>query len=287
MSGVLAELAALSAERVRVDRRDGRSDAELEREALAMSVPVCPLPSRRDQSFGLIAEIKRASPSEGQIAADGDDDLERRAANYIDAGASVISVLTEPSRFGGDRDHLRRVATAHRGVPVLRKDFLVDPRQVFEARLDGASVVLLIGEILEGNQLDEMVDAVARCGLGVLFEAHTSAGLERELDRGTFERVDGNRVALGINSRDLRTMEILTSRFNETAEVMARRGLMQDSGRPLLVAESGMATPSDAAAVGRLGYDLALVGTALMRAPSPADAARAMIEAGRAACVSS
>ncbi|MEQ9586307.1 MAG: indole-3-glycerol phosphate synthase TrpC [Phycisphaerales bacterium] len=219
--------------------------------------------------FGLIAEVKRSSPSEGVLAADSLDALSQ-ARTYADAGASMISVLTEPSRFGGSEDDLRQIARSV-DVPVMRKDFLVDPYQVVEARAWGASAVLLIARILDDEDLRRMLNESEEMGLVVLVEAFDGEDLER-----ANAAIEGRaNVLLGLNCRDLATLEEDVGRFREVVDRFP-------AGVPK-IAESGIATGRDAAAVATLGYDGALVGTALMRSDNPGALARAMIEAGRAA----
>ncbi|MFI4915901.1 MAG: indole-3-glycerol-phosphate synthase [Phycisphaerales bacterium JB060] len=219
--------------------------------------------------FDLIAEVKRTSPSQGKLACESLDILARAHA-YADAGAALISVLTEPSRFGGGEDDLRSIA---RGVDaaVMRKDFLVDPYQVYEARAWGASAVLLIARILDDDALARMLDACENAGLTVLLEAFDAGDLARSA-RALEGRSD---VLLGLNCRDLATLHEDSTRFASLASAFPE-GIVR-------IAESGIATAEDAARVARLGYDGALVGTALMRADDPGVLVRTMIEAGRAA----
>lgn len=233
--------------------------------AMAVDAP----PALRLDRFDLIAEVKRTSPSAGVLEREGLD-VVAQARAYASAGAAMISVLTEPSRFGGDAQDLREIARAV-GVPVMRKDFLVDPYQVHEARAWGASAVLLIARMLDDAHLARMLDACADTGLAVLLEAFDAADMDRSA-----RAIDGRRdVLVGLNCRDLATLHEDTSRFAELAGAFP-------PGVPR-IAESGIATAPDAANAAALGYDGVLVGTALMRAPEPAALARAMIIAGRAA----
>lgn len=224
-----------------------------------------PKPLRLD-GFALIAEIKRASPSAGTLA-DAGLDPASQARQYARAGAAMISVLTEPDRFGGSEADLRAVAKNVQ-VPVMRKDFLVDPYQAWEARAWGASAVLLIARILDDNALPRLLDACDSAGLGVLLEAFDAHDIERSAR--AIEQRGG--VMLGLNCRDLATLHEDPSRFESLAHTFPP-GVTR-------IAESGIATPADAARVSALGYDGVLVGSALMRATDPAALARAMIEAG-------
>ena len=225
--------------------------------------------------FDLIAEVKPASPSRGDLVRPGPDATARcveQAREYVRAGAAVVSVLTEPTRFGGSNELLRMVAGAV-NTPVMRKDFLVDPYQVLQARADGASGVLLILRMLSDAQMGEMLGAAEEHGLFVLLEAFDEVDLDRV--RGLRPREDATRVMLGMNTRNLADLSVDAGR-------LARLAGRFPAGFAR-VAESGLETPEDAARVAGLGYEFALVGTALMRSGKPGELARAMIEHGRAA----
>jgi indole-3-glycerol phosphate synthase len=182
-------------------------------------------------------------------------------------------VLTEPEHFAGDLSHLAAIARAV-PVPVMRKDFLVDPYQVLEARAAGAGGVLLIVRLLRDELLHEMLDAAFASGLFVLLECFDAADIERAARES--KRVDGapGRLLLGLNVRDLTTFAIDLGRLEQLVPCFP-------PGVPR-VAESGLAGPADARRAAALGYALALAGTALMQAADPARATAAMIEAGRA-----
>ena len=262
----LARMADASAGRVRRARAAG-SEAMLLAACRDMPAPA-PL---RPGDFELIAEVKRHSPAEGALG--GDTDVAGRATGYAAAGAAAVSVLTEPARFGGSLEDLATAAGALRGagIPAMRKDFLVDPWQVLEARAAGAGGVLLIVAMLDDGVLREMLAAAREHALFVLLEAFDEADLERAapLARGAQDAP----VLVGVNSRDLRTLAV-------DPERLARLAPELPAGEPA-VAESGLHTPDDAAAVAALGYRLALVGTALMRAEDPGALAGAMLAAGR------
>ena len=271
----LSGMAASSQARVETARRL-HGDRELWRRAEA-SPPPPPL-WLSPQRFDVIAEVKLRSPAVGVLRDGGDEDIEARVSSYAAAGAAAVSVLTEPDRFEGSLDHLeqaaRALATAGR-VPAMRKDFLVDPYQVAEARLAGAGGVLVIVRMLEHGVLDALIEAARRLGLFVLIEAFDAADIEIAcalLDR------HGNRgspLLIGINSRDLVTLKVVPGRLEEMVEQ-----LPADAPR---VAESGVGSEADAARLARAGYDLALVGSALMTAEDPAALLRAMITSGREA----
>ncbi len=212
----------------------------------------------------LIAEVKRSSPSAGRIAADGLDIVEQARA-YEAGGAAAISVLCEPHWFGGSVDDLRRVRAAV-GIPVLAKEFIVDPRQLATVRGAGADAVLLLAVLHPGKRrLRELVTQAVDLGLEPLVEAHDRRELDVALESGA-------RV-IGINNRDLRTLVVDTERADRL------RALVPDDR--IVIAESGV---RDAATVARwraLGFDGALVGEALMRAADPAAALRSFVAAGR------
>ncbi len=218
------------------------------------------------EMFDLIAEVKPRSPSGGvfpERSPAGD-----AALGYEAGGAGMISVLTEPSEFGGSIEKLRAVASAV-SIPVLAKDFLVDPIQVYEAREAGADGVLLIARILDDDAMAELLDAAAECGLFALLEAFDEADLGRisEVARG---RVD---LLAGVNCRDLDTLGIVPGRHEALAGHLP----------PALVtvAESAMLGSADIERVASLGYRAALVGTALMKSDDPDALVREMVDAGR------
>jgi indole-3-glycerol phosphate synthase len=289
MSGFLERMAAASRERVRVARA---------REPLASlrarALDTAPPPALRlQEKFNLIAEFKRRSPALGSL---GDADLESRVTAYAQGGAAAVSVLTEPSQFHGNLEHLATAAAtlAPLGVPAMRKDFLVDPYQLFEARAAGASGALLIVRMLSDDVLAAMLACAHEIGLFVLVEAFDAADIERAtagIRRGCplaspelYAPLGDTRrhlgrgaqaVLLGVNCRDLQTLQVLPRRFKEVANLLPRDFVW--------VAESGIATPDSCAEVARDGYELALVGSALMTASDPAAVIRTMLAAGRMA----
>jgi indole-3-glycerol phosphate synthase len=265
MNDFLASMAAASAARAAgADARLATADFD---------TPVVPLVLG---AFDVIAEIKDRSPAEGQLASAGGDRAER-ARRYAAGGAAAISVLTEPSRFGGELRHLEEVAAAVPGTPVMRKDFLVEPVQVYEARAAGASGVLLIVTMLDDAKLVEMLDCAFGLGLFVLLEAFDAADLGRVavlLRRdGLRDKAASGQLLAGVNTRNLRTLEVDNSRLAELAPMLPDARC---------VAESGIHSAADAAAAAALGYRLALVGTALMRSSDPGALVAAMRAAGRA-----
>jgi indole-3-glycerol phosphate synthase len=198
----------------------------------------------------VIAEIKRRSPSGGVLRADLDPAA--LAVSYEAAGAAAVSVLTDRVDFGGSLDDLRAVRAAVE-MPLLRKDFVVSPVQVAEARVAGADWVLLIATVLADNALEEALDASRRCGAGALVEVHTDDDLDRALAAGA--------VCIGINNRDLTTLSVDLATF---ARLRARI-----PAGVVTVAESGVRRAADVAQLVGEGADAVLVGEALMRHADP------------------
>ncbi len=264
MSDFLETMAAASAERAA--GLPTFASADFDR-------PLVPLEPR---GFGIIAEIKDRSPAEGELASAGSDRCQR-ARQYAAGGAAAISVLTEPSRFAGSLDHLDEVARAVPATPVMRKDFLVDPRQVSEARAAGASGVLLIATMLDDAALRDMLACAWQHELFVLLECFDDDDLARAtqlLDNATDrDQAEKGQLLFGVNTRNLRTLEVDGDRLRRMAPALPDA---------ICVAESGLKTPQDAARVAGWGYRMALVGTALMKSDDPAALVAAMREAGDA-----
>ena len=224
-----------------------------------------PVPSfvealKRDQ-VALIAEVKRRSPSAGSIREDLDP--AERARMYARHGAAAISVLTDGPFFGGSVEDLRAAAGA--GVPLLRKDFILDELQIMEARAAGASAVLLIVRALAPERLRTLLRAAVAQGLDALVETHTAAELDQAVEAGA-------RI-IGVNSRDLDTFRI---------DVEGAWALLARVPADLVaVAESGMSGPADVRRAAEAGADAALVGSALSAAASPAALVAALVEVPR------
>ena len=216
---------------------------------------------RRPDGLAFIAECKRASPSEGPIRTEYRPAEHARA--YKTAAAAAISVLTEPLHFGGALQHLADVRAAV-DLPILRKDFVVTPYQVAEARAFGADAVLLIAAALDPLALADLVQMARDLGLGVLLEVHSEAEVDAATRALALDAVD----AVGVNHRDLRTF---TVDLGLSARVFPH--LPPDVVR---VAESGVSTGADAARLRRAGADAVLVGTSLMRQPDPGRALAAL-----------
>lgn len=272
--GFLARMEAHSRERARALRGHA---AELRARAESTAPP----PRLTLSEFDVIAEVKLTSPAEGVLASGEAEDVARRARAYARAEAAAVSVLTEDMAFGGDLSHVEAAAAATRDlqVPVLRKDFLVDPLQLLEARAAGAGGVLLITRLVDDARLSELLACAAEADLFVLLEAFDAEDLERTRAVLELRPPTAAPVLVGVNARDLRTL-----RVDPRRQLALGRNLPSD--RPC-VAESGILTPEDAAAARRAGYGLALVGTALMRAEDPGQLVRALRSAGRAAAPTS
>jgi indole-3-glycerol phosphate synthase len=215
----------------------------------------------REPGLSVIAEVKRRSPSKGDLAAGLDPAA--LARDYEAGGAACLSVLTDEEWFGGSRADLAAAREAV-SLPVLRKDFTVSPADVCDARLMGADAVLLIVAALDDAELADFHELALELGLDVLVEVHDEAELERALAVGP--------SVVGVNQRDLVTFEV-------DGERAARlRPLIPPA--VLAVAESGVGGPEDAVALARAGYDAVLVGEALVRSGDPAGGVRALRGAG-------
>jgi indole-3-glycerol phosphate synthase len=198
----------------------------------------------------VIAEIKRVSPSKGVLRADLDP--ARIAASYERNGAACLSVLTDRAFFGGSADDLR-AARAAVAIPVLRKDFIVDPYQVYEARAWGADCILLIVDAAPDEALDDLARLARDLGMDVLVESHDGEQLDRALRLPT--------PLIGINNRDLRTLDI---RLETTVDLAPRVGADR-----IVIAESGIASPDHVTRLRSAGVSAYLVGSAFMAAEDP------------------
>lgn len=235
--------------------------AEIKRRAVAARAPIDVLARLNEPGVGVIAEVKRRSPSKGELA--GIADPAELAASYEAGGARAISVLTERRRFGGSLADLAAVRAAV-DLPVLRKDFIVTPYQVHEARAYGADLVLLIVAALEQNALQALLDRVESLGMTALVEVHTEDEADRALEAGA-------RV-IGVNARNLHTLEVDRSVFGRIAS-----GLPSDVIR---VAESGVRGPGDLLTYAGWGADAVLVGEGLVTSGDPLAAVRGLVAAG-------
>ena len=224
----------------------------LEKRGGARDFPAALLHPRRGGT-ALIAEIKKASPSAGVLCPDFDPP--RLARAYQDAGADCLSVLTDQKFFQGSLDDLRRVRAAVK-LPLLRKDFIIDARQILEAVEAGADAILLIARILTESQLRHFHSLARDAGLAALVEVHDEAEMDRALSLGA--------PLIGVNNRNLDTLAVdlaLTARLSARIPAGSREGL-------LLVAESGIKSRADVQHLRRAGAAAILVGESLMRSPA-------------------
>jgi indole-3-glycerol phosphate synthase len=212
---------------------------------------IAALQTSPDGSVGLIAEVKKASPSAGVICADFDP--VRIARAYAAAGANCLSVLTDASFFQGSLEHLRQVRSAV-NLPLLRKDFILDERQVMEAVEWGADAILLIVAILTDPELRHLHDLASRAGLAVLVEVHDETELHRALGAGAW--------LIGVNNRDLKTFKVDLATTERLAAVLHQAPSGQEK---VLVAESGIKSRADVERLKRCGAQAILVGESLMR----------------------
>jgi len=243
------------------ERRAALSLAAVESAALAAAPALDAIAALapRDRVH-IIAEIKRASPSRGALAEIADP--ASLAVSYESGGASAISVLTESRRFGGSLDDLRAVR-AVASVPLLRKDFIADPYQVFEARAAGADLVLLIVAALDQPTLASLFALITELGMTPLVEAHSADEVARAVDLGA--------GLIGVNARDLSTFELDQDLFGRLADSIPS-GVIR-------VAESAVKSAADVAHYRRAGADVVLVGEALVTGGDPAATLREFLGA--------
>ncbi len=231
--------------------------AELRAQLADVPPPLDPMPAFRTSGSSVIAEVKRRSPSKGDLA--DIPDPAALASEYAAGGAHAISVLTEERRFGGSLDDLRAVRAAV-DVPVLRKDFMVTPYQLVEARAAGADLALLIVAALNDDELIRLYNEAGELGLTVLVEVHDEAETERALSLGA--------ELIGVNARNLHTLDV-------DADTFGRLAPMVGADR-VLVAESGITGPTDVKRFVSEGARVVLVGEALVRDGAPRAAVAAM-----------
>jgi indole-3-glycerol phosphate synthase len=273
MSGdFLTRMAERSRERTHAAMRRCPA-ARMFEQALKSAAPAPLVPNAA--GFDVIAELKLRSPAAGALGSP-EEDIGSRVRRYVAGGAAAVSVLTEPSEFQGELAHLELAARALQpaGIPALRKDFLVDPYQVAEARAAGAAGVLIILRMLAREQRQALMAEAERLGLFVLLEAFDEADIElvHELVAGYRESPNPT-VLVGVNCRDLVTLQVVPARLELLGPLLPR-------GVPR-VAESGVTCAADARRVRAAGYDMALVGSALMRSSDPQELLRQMLLAGR------
>ncbi len=261
--GVLDEI--IAGVREDLAAREASLPLQTLRDAVAQLPPTRdPMPRFRAPELAVISEVKRSSPSKGALA--DIPDPAALAAEYEAGGAAAISVLTERRRFGGTLEDLVAVR-ARVGVPVLRKDFIVTDYQLYEARVAGADMALLIVAALDDDQLAHLLDLCRRLMLTPLVEVHTPEETERAVAAGA--------ALIGVNNRDLQTLDVDVERFEELANLIPADRIK--------VAESGILGISDVERVARAGADVILVGEALVRAGHPRQSVADFTAAGTAA----
>ncbi len=248
IAGVVVDLEA---------RRARRPLDDLISAVAAMPAPLDPLPALRAPGLSVIAEVKRASPSKGALA--DISDPAALAAAYAAGGAAAISVLTESRRFGGSLSDLVSVRAAV-PTPLLRKDFVVTDYQLWEGRAAGADLALLIVAALDDGQLARFLALGAELGITCLVETHTKEEVRRALDAGA--------GPVGVNNRDLKTLKVDLSHFQDLAETIGDRAVK--------VAESGILSVEDAIRMRSAGADAVLVGELLVRHGDPQAAVAAL-----------
>jgi indole-3-glycerol phosphate synthase len=259
-ASVLARI--LAHKRTEVERQQIKIPLAVLRERAAQAPPVRDFATalRQPGRVGLIAEVKKASPSRG-VLRENFDHLEL-ARCYADNGAAAISVLTDVRFFQGSLKYLQGIRGLSAEIPpLLRKDFLIDPYQVYEARSYGADAVLLIVAALDDATLSTLLELTHSLGMAALVEVHTAAELTRALAAGA-------RI-VGVNNRDLHTF---TTQLETTEELAAL--LPPGISRPVLVSESGIHRAADVARLRQSGVDAVLVGEALVTAPDTAERVR-------------
>ena len=235
--------------------------AEIKEMAKDAPPPLNVMAALREPGIGVIAEVKRASPSRGELASISDPAKLARA--YEDGGARIISVLTEQRRFNGSLDDLDAVRAAV-SIPVLRKDFIVRPYQIHEARAHGADMLLLIVAALEQPVLESMLERTESLGMTALVEVHTEEEADRALQAGA--------KVIGVNARDLKTLDVDRDCFARIAP-----GLPSNVIR---VAESGIRGTADLLAYAGAGADAVLVGEGLVTSGDPRGAVADLVTAG-------
>jgi len=247
MIEMLDEIVQKTKERLEISKQEKSLD-ELKREVneLDISLDFPFKTALSDSEISIIAEVKRASPSKGMIADDFDYVL--IAKEYEDAGASAISVLTEPYFFKGSNDYLKEISQSVT-IPLLRKDFIIDEYMIWEAKLLGASAVLLIVSILDIVQLKKFLDLAHDLGLSAIVEAHDGNEIRTALNVGA--------EIIGVNNRDLTDFSV-----DIENSINLRRCV---SGDVIFISESGIKTPEDVRKLKENNVDAVLIGETLMK----------------------
>lgn len=244
---ILDEIAEYTKNRIKQEKKK-HSFEEIKETALAMN-PVTGFPfeeALKGKEIAFICEVKKASPSKGIIAKDFP--YLQIAKEYEEAGASALSVLTEPKYFLGSGQYLREISKEV-SIPILRKDFTVDSYQIYEAKLLGASAILLICELMEEERLSKYLEIAESLGLSALVESHTEKELDKALRAGA--------KIIGVNNRDLKTFQV------DVNTSIRLRSLVPEE--KLFVSESGIKTPRDIERLKNSKINGVLIGETLMR----------------------
>jgi indole-3-glycerol phosphate synthase len=271
MSGLLTEMCQSSLARL---ERARAQESEQQLWARASDAPPAPPLKLCPEGFDVIAECKLHSPSAGNLSANTAG-VEQRVQAYARGGACAVSVLTEPSRFGGALEHLAQAAAALTPlkVPVMRKDFLVDPYQVMEARAAGAGGVLVIVRMLDRSRITELLDCATMLKMFVLLEAFDGPDLAVAKEVLEPRKSHDEQILVGLNCRDLETLKIDLARLEELADQLPQGHAS--------VAESGVQSLDDVRKIVDDGYHVALIGTTLMNSPDPRKLLGDILAAGR------
>ena len=257
MSGFLQKIAGITAERVAAAQATTPVSA-LELMPLYTRTPRPALPRFQQPGYNIIAEVKFASPSEGTIV-ENRQPLEV-AAGYLEAGAAMLSVLTEPKYFKGELDYLAGIRMANPDALLLRKDFMVDPYQLHEARAYGADAILIIVAMTDAAVTKDLYDGALALGLTTLVEVHDAAEMDAALALGA--------KMIGVNNRNLKTLKTDLGISRDLAHKKPEGGV--------LICESGLSTAADLQSMRAIGYDGFLMGTHFMRQPDPGAALAAL-----------
>lgn len=271
MTGLLTEMTQTSLARLEQARAQ---ESECDLWARASDLPAPPKLKLSPEGFDIIAECKLHSPSAGDLSANTAG-VDSRVQAYGLGGACAVSVLTEPQRFGGSLAHLEQASAVLRplNVPTMRKDFLVAPYQIMEARAAGAGGALIIVRMLDRSRITEMLDCAAMLKMFVLLEAFDAADLVAAHEILAPRKRHNENVLVGVNCRDLEKLTVEMSRLQELADQLP-------PGHPH-VAESGVGSLADVRHIVDIGYQVALVGTTLMKATHPRQLLGEMLAAGR------
>ncbi|HEY5807643.1 MAG TPA: indole-3-glycerol-phosphate synthase [Povalibacter sp.] len=271
MTGLLTEMTQTSLARLEQARSKESEQALWTR---VSDLPPPPKLKLCPESFDIIAECKLHSPSAGDLSAHTTG-VASRVQSYAHGGACAVSVLTEPTRFGGNLEHLAQAAAILEPlrVPAMRKDFLVDPYQVMEARAAGAGGVLVIARMLDRSRITELLDCAAMLKMFVLLEAFDAIDLQTAHDVLALRKAHSERILVGLNCRDLERLTVDLGRLEELADQLPT-GYAH-------VAESGVGSVADVKSVVEMGYQVALVGTTLMASANPRQLLGEMLAAGR------